>query len=169
MREAVRIVPYDPEWVNAYERIAHDVTHIAEKIAHRVEHIGSTAVPHMEAKPIIDIVVGLEGREDLESMCRKLSRQGYEHQESSSPEEDQRFLVGRESQGGCRTHVHLVLMGGRQWQELLAFRDALRASDELAGRYLALKRQLARAFPLDVEAYASSKGEFVSRALRVES
>lgn len=169
MREGVRIVPYDPAWPSAYEDCVGEFDRIASDIKHHVEHIGSTAVPHMEAKPIIDILIGLDSCEGLKEMCQRLVSNGYELKEPAAAEDERRFLVKRDGQGIRKAHVHLAMMGSRQWQDLLTFRDALRANGELAKRYLALKHRLADRFPFDVEAYTSGKGDFVLAELAAES
>lgn len=162
MREALKIARYNPAWAGEYERYADDIDRVAGSISHQITHIGSTAIPGMDAKPIIDILVGLSSRSDLIAFYDRLLNAGYEPKEPAGSADDQRFLVRRGSGGDRKAHVHLALKGGRQWRDLIAFRNALRSDPLLARNYLALKRRLARKFPFDVDMYTSEKGEFVS-------
>lgn len=134
----------------------------------QIEHIGSTAVPGLVAKPVIDILLGAPDLGVIEAQIPALEAQGYEYVpafERAMP--DRRYF--RRLQGPpAAFHLHAVARGGSFWNRHLAFRDALRADPVLAARYGALKRLLAARFPLDREAYTEAKGGFIREVLARE-
>lgn len=163
--DPILIADYDPRWP---ARFAAEVGRIAPAFAGlgaRIEHIGSTAVPGLAAKPVIDILVGIARLEDLHDPARRLADQGYEYVpafEAMLP--DRRFF--RRVVGGMRTHhVHVVLWQGDYWQRYLGFRAALRVSTRLRDDYAALKRELAARHPHDRDAYTAGKTGFVEAVL----
>jgi GrpB-like predicted nucleotidyltransferase (UPF0157 family) len=123
----------------------------------RIEHVGSTAVPGLAAKPKIDILVGLRAWADLASAVERLRGIGYGHE----PQIDvPRHLSMK--RGHPTTHrVHLVEVGGAEWKDVLAFRDALRADADLRDRYGELKRELALEHRDDHQAYSAGKSPFI--------
>lgn len=126
-----------------------------------IEHIGSTAVPGLEAKPIIDMLAGVASMGVADSLIEPLCRHGYTTSaEFNATLPDRRWLM-RTANGRRTHHLHIVVHGGAPWCDRIAFRDALRSDDALAGRYLELKRALAEEHPTDREAYTQAKSEFV--------
>jgi GrpB-like predicted nucleotidyltransferase (UPF0157 family) len=128
-----------------------------------IEHIGSTAVPGLPAKPIIDIAVGLRDVGATDAAVRALEPLGYVR----APEGDfeGRVFLRRTAHDGVATHhLSLTVHGGDYWVDHLAFRDALRASPELCRRYGELKRALAAEHD-DVERYTRAKTALVRDAL----
>ncbi len=127
-----------------------------------VHHVGSTAVPGLEAKPIVDILAGVRSLEDSEACFEPLARLGYLYA-PYLPEEMHWFCKPHPSR---RTHhLHLVPAGSRRYADELAFRDRLRADPKLADEYAALKRDLATRFAHDREAYTAAKSDFIHRVL----
>jgi GrpB-like predicted nucleotidyltransferase (UPF0157 family) len=125
-----------------------------------IEHCGSTAVPDVPAKPILDILVGVPAAPDVPALARALAPLGYEHAPDAVPGHE---VFGK---GDPRTHLlHVAPVGGPAWRRMLRFRDALRADPALAAEYGALKRALAARFPADRPAYTAAKGEFIARVL----
>ena len=160
---SVELVPYDPAWPCRFddERIAiSDV--LGHLIAGSIEHVGSTAVPGLEAKPILDIMVGIRDLGDGEALVPLLGRIGYLYH-PYRPEVMHWFCKPSPSR---RTHhVHAVPVGSRTWRERLAFRDYLRAHAEAAAAYVELKRQLASKHRFDREAYTEAKSAFIDGVL----
>lgn len=161
--EPIRIVPYDPAWPEAFERerVALEGA-IGPWVTGGIHHVGSTAVPGLEAKPIVDILVGVEGLGTSRECFEPLARLGYLHAPYRS-EEMHWFCKPRPER---RTHhLHLVPSGSRRFDDELAFCDALRADAGLAAAYAALKRQLAARHRDDRDAYTEAKSDFIRRAL----
>ncbi len=129
------------------------------------EHVGSTAVPGLGAKPIIDIMVGVTRLPDAELHIADLEEHDYEYvpeYEAQMPE--RRYF--RKPQEGLRTHhLHCVVEGSCFWRRHLAFRDYLRANPETAAAYFALKQQLALRHRTNRVAYTEAKSAFVESIL----
>lgn len=131
-----------------------------------IHHIGSTAVPGLEAKPIIDILAGVRDLDESRACFEPLARLGYMHA-PYLPDEMHWFCKPHPSR---RTHhLHLVPVHFKRYADELAFRDRLREDPLLAEEYLALKRSLVSRFANDREAYTDAKSGFVSRVLAVQS
>ncbi|MFM8319498.1 MAG: GrpB family protein [Chloroflexota bacterium] len=161
LHEAVALAPYDPRWVELY---AAERAHIAAALgplAQDIQHIGSTAVPGLAAKPVIDILVALASLEQAGQCIAPLAELGYTF--IDYPQNlDRRFF----RKGSPRTHhLHLVALDGASCREHLAFRDALRRDPQLRQEYQALKESLAARYPNDRAAYSESKGAFVRRVV----
>ncbi len=161
--ERIAIVPYDRRWPRMFaaERILLEGA-IGDWIAGGVHHVGSTAVPGLDAKPIIDILVGVESLQASRPCFEPLSRLEYLYA-PYRPEEMHWFCKPDPSR---RTHhLHLIPVDHRRYGEELRFRDRLRRDPVLAGEYGVLKRDLAARFRDDREGYTDGKGDFVRSAL----
>lgn len=142
--------------------------HALGSAALRIEHHGSTSVPGLAAKPIIDIQVSVVALQPLEPYGRVLAALGYVHVPHADDERCPFFH--RPADWPHTHHVHVVEAGGVEEVRTLAFRDYLRASPDTAAEYERLKRQLASeadaSTPAGREAYAAAKSEFVERITR---
>ena len=153
--DRVELVPHASAWSAAFEREAAAVRAALGALALDVQHVGSTAVPGMLAKPILDIAVALARASDGESCVRPLTALGYDYRGDFGLEGGHLFVKG---DGGISTHhLHAVDLGGPQWVGYLALRDHLRASAEARRVYVARKRELAALHPRDREAYTRGK------------
>lgn len=161
--EPIRLSPYDPGWPARFdEERAALADAIGEWIVGGIHHVGSTAVPGLEAKPIIDILAGVRDLDESRACFEPLARLGYMHA-PYLPDEMHWFCKPHPSR---RTHhLHLVPVGSQRYADELAFRDRLRDDPEIAAEYLALKRDLASRFANDREAYTNAKSDFVRRVL----
>jgi GrpB-like predicted nucleotidyltransferase (UPF0157 family)/GNAT superfamily N-acetyltransferase len=161
--EPVRLIPYDPSWP---ERFAKERAALRETIGGwatgGIHHVGSTAVPSLEAKPIIDILVGVESLEASRACFDPVTKLGYLYAPYLT-EEMHWFCKPHPSR---RTHhLHLVPTGSGRFRDELAFRDRLRADPEAATEYVTLKRDLAERFADDRDIYTDAKAEFIRRVL----
>jgi GrpB-like predicted nucleotidyltransferase (UPF0157 family) len=159
----VLLVPHDPRWAELFEaetariRVAMGETLVA------LEHFGSTSIPGIRAKPIIDMLGGVRALDDALGCRAALEAIGYEHAAWAGVPGHHVFGKGRPR----RTHLlHLVEHGGASWTENLHFRDRLRASPDLAAEYDRLKARLAESFPEDRPRYTDEKAAFVQRIRR---
>ena len=154
----VRLVPYDPAWAALFAAEARRLhAALGPELPLALEHTGSTAVPGLAAKPILDLLGGYPPGTSVERYVAALLRAGYVHR-------GEQGIPGREffRRGDPRAwHLHLVGHGSTVWREQLAFRDALRGDPALRDAYAALKLALARRFPRDRESYIDGKGAFV--------
>ena len=157
------IQDYDPSWPDAFLRLATRAAATLATLAVTVEHIGSTAVPGLAAKPIIDLDVVLASPTDLPEAIRLLARIGYRH-------EGDLGIVGREAfrspAGEPRHHLYVLAAGANELRRHLAFRDALRASEDLRKEYAMLKRSLAMRYKDDRNAYTQAKSAFIASILK---
>ena len=160
---SIEVVPYDPEWPARYAAIAAELTDAAGAAFTRLEHIGSTAVPGLAAKDLIDVLAGAVSWEAADRIVVPALRDlGYEcYWRSDEPPGHLQF-VRRDETGQRRIHVHLAPEGEPVW-ERVAFRDYLRANPIEAAHYAALKRDLAERFPGDRVAYTRGKTEYIVR------
>jgi GrpB-like predicted nucleotidyltransferase (UPF0157 family) len=161
--EAIRLVSYDGSWPERFEeeRVALEGA-IGEWVVGGVHHVGSTAVPGLEAKPIIDILVGVRDLDEARACFDPLAQLDY-HYAPYLPEQMHWFCKPDPSH---RTHhLHLAPVNSKRYSDELAFRDQLRADAELGERYAALKRELAQAHPNDRKAYTDGKSTFISLSL----
>jgi GrpB-like predicted nucleotidyltransferase (UPF0157 family) len=158
--EPVRIVPYDPSWPERFEEERAALANaIGGWVLGGIHHVGSTSVPGLEAKPVIDILVGVRSLEKSRSCFDRLVRLGYLYAPYRSGEMHW-FCKPHPSR---RTHhLHLVPADSPRFRDELAFRDYLRVHHDVAKEYGALKRRLAKEFKHDREAYTDAKAEFIS-------
>lgn len=160
MPRPVIIVDYDPAWPHAF---AAEKARIAAALAGQqalVEHVGSTAVPGLSAKPIIDILVGLPNLDAADRCVPALVALGYEYfpqHETTMPERRYLDRIGEQ----LSYHLHMVATGGDFWQRHLAFRDYLRAHPDVSAQYDRLKRDLAERYRNDREGYTNAKTDFI--------
>ncbi len=160
------IVEYDPQWPQMFQIEAAKVKKVlGEDLVVAIEHFGSTAVPNMAAKPIIDLMVGVNSLKKAKFAVPFLEAMGYVYWQED-PRPRRMFLVkGMPPYGKQRTHhVHIVEAYGKFWQRLL-FRDYLRSHPKEARRYEALKRHLAMRFKRDREAYTNGKSEYIQSVM----
>jgi GrpB-like predicted nucleotidyltransferase (UPF0157 family) len=160
----IRLAPADPGWPARFEQERATLKEaIGAWIHGGIHHVGSTAVPGLEAKPIIDILAGVRDLEAARACFGPLADIDYLYAPYLS-EEMHWFCKPHPTR---RTHhLHLVPAGSKRYRDELAFRDRLRAEPEIARRYAALKRRLAERHSNDREAYTEAKGAFVRAALR---
>ena len=161
------LVPYDPNWPAMFEEEAIRLRSTLGAVAVRVDHHGSTAVPGLSAKPILDIQVSVINLDPFDAFGEPLKALGYVH----VPHADDAFcpFFHRPSAWPHTHHVHVVRAGGSEERRTLAFRDYLRTHGEIAREYEELKHRLIRELhPSDTpsrEAYAVAKTDFVERVI----
>lgn len=165
-RPGIEIVPYDQSWPEKFRAEA-DALHatLSPWLAGAIEHIGSTSVPGLSAKPVIDIMVPVHGLPESRPAVALLPLHGYVYY----PYKANQMHWFCKPDPSLRTHhVHMVPVGSALFRERLAFRDALRRDSRLRERYAQLKYQLANQHPHDREAYTDGKGPFVSEVLAAQ-
>ncbi len=167
------VVPYDPRWPRLYQEMAqvyqnHLGVHIWD-----VQHVGSTAVPGLAAKPILDIDLIVKNAEQMAKLIPLVEALGYRHRGDLG-------IPGRESfkaltsqsptdgsgQTRMRHHLYACVQGHRSLRNHIALRDYLRKHPEVRDEYGALKQQLARQYPNDIDAYIEGKTPFITSILQ---
>jgi GrpB-like predicted nucleotidyltransferase (UPF0157 family) len=150
----VKIVPYDPAWPERFAALAYRLREALGLVALRIDHIGSTSVPGLAAKPIIDVQISVVSFDPLETYMIPLHRAGFVHR-ADNTELTKRYF--REAPGGRRTHVHVRRAGSFSEQFALLFRDYLRIHPAEALAYATLKRRLAGQYRHDRHGYTEAK------------
>ncbi len=157
--ERVEIVPYHPAWPARFaEESAAIEAALGDRVVGGIHHIGSTAVPGLAAKPVIDILAGIADLEAGYACHEPLAALGYLYAPYRADEE---HWFCKPSPQRRTHHLHLIPAGSRPYRARLAFRDHLRAPPDDAAAYEALKRRLAAELGHDREAYTQAKAEFV--------
>jgi GrpB-like predicted nucleotidyltransferase (UPF0157 family) len=161
---AVRIVDYDPAWPEEAER---ELARVAEALGEtvvRLDHVGSTSVPGLAAKPIVDLQVSVAALQPQAAYVEPLEAIGYLFVPfATSPEY---HFFGKPAERPRTHHLHVCLAGSHEELRHLAVRDYLRADREEAARYEAVKRESARLHPEDRVAYMEGKDAFVAELER---
>jgi GrpB-like predicted nucleotidyltransferase (UPF0157 family) len=163
--EVIDVVPYDPEWPRRFDAERALLERVlAPWLEGGIHHIGSTAIPRIAAKPIIDMMAGVRDLEEARSAYEPLSKQSYIYA-PHRPGIAHHFSKPSLRFAEMRFNLHLTEPESDLWRERLAFRDALRADSALAAEYEALKLRLAEARGDDTAAYTTGKRDFVGRVL----
>ena len=166
VKEEVSIVSYQKEWSKMFEEeMAFLRTKLPKNLIKRIEHFGSTAVPGLSAKPIIDILVEVSCLEETKKhIVPILKAEGYEYfwrpafGDYGPPY--YAWFIKRNSDGERTHHIHMVEADSELWERLL-FRDYLKQFPVVAKQYDMLKRMLAKIFPNDRVTYTKEKSEFI--------
>jgi GrpB-like predicted nucleotidyltransferase (UPF0157 family) len=165
---AVRIVEHDPAWAALAQEETARIAAAVGRLAVRVEHVGSTSVPGLAAKPILDLQLSVTALEPLAAITGPLEGIGYLF--VPDPESADHLLFARPPERPRSHHLHVCEAGGEQELRHLAVRDYLRTHPEEAAAYAALKREIVARHPQDRLAYMAGKDAFVvaleARALR---
>ncbi len=164
MTDEIEIVDYDPRWPQRFALESARLRSLFAEPTLEIEHHGSTAVPGLAAKPVIDVLVAIESMARASRYAAVLVETGYEPVDARDREIwPERIVLVRREHRRRVCHVHLMLRGHPVWARLLAFRDYLQGHPEVAAEYAELKRSLAGALGQDRHAYMSAKGQFIER------
>jgi len=157
------IQDYDPRWPQLFETLRSRIEAVIPGMAAAIEHVGSTAVPGLAAKPIIDLDVLLISATDLPVVIAKLASFGYEHRGDLG-------ISGREAfrtpPSDLHHHLYVCPSSSPEYNRHISFRDYLRTHPADANSYASLKRELLRKFGDDREAYTQAKSRFVAEILQ---
>jgi GrpB-like predicted nucleotidyltransferase (UPF0157 family) len=160
MIRKVEVVPYNPNWNSVFEDESKQVAVALGKNVVAVYHIGSTAIPVIYAKPIIDLLVAVEDIAKVDEQNTLMQGLGYKVMGEFGII-GRRFLC-KDNEVGIRTHhIHIFEVVSDQIERHLAFRDYMRSHPEDAQRYSELKQKLAKQYPDDIEKYMDGKADFI--------
>ena len=158
-RGVLRLVPYCDDWPQPYEQEAERVRAAIGRHILDIQHVGSTAIPGMIAKPIIDIDVAVRSLEDGELCINPLQVIGYEYRRRDETPKSHYLVKGDPPE----YHLRIFETESEDWREHIRFRDRLRHDSTLVRDYTELKRQLFRELKGDRKAYQEGKSDFVKR------
>lgn len=163
-RGVVEVVPYDPRWPALFEVTAAELLRAVGPSILGVHHVGSTSVPNLCAKPILDVLLSVPDFDAALQLVPDIEALGYVFRSDEEIEDRHYFRRGNDK---ARTHhLSLATPSSRHHIDTIAFRDALRRDVQLASDYAELKLELARRFPQDRESYLNGKTDFVLGVLR---
>ena len=162
IREEILIVPYDPGWRQLFRDEADFLrAKLPKSLIERIEHFGSTAVPGLAAKPVIDLLVQVSSLEETRvQIVPILETEGYEYFWRTDRLPAYAWFIKRDSRGKRTHHLHMVEAESKLWERLY-FRDYLREFPEEARRYAELKQFLAEKYPNDRVAYTEGKSAMI--------
>ena len=167
-RHTVRVVDHDPSWSALFASECETLQRALGDLVADVQHVGSTAVPDLPAKPILDIAVAIRTLDLMPGIIERLTEIGYIYRGDGA--DDGGHLFVREPEPDIRTvHVHVVETSDTQWNEYLLFRDLCRENQSVRKRYAEVKQALAKQFPNDRKSYTASKDKFIQGVLRDRS
>ncbi len=175
MTRVIEIVDYEPAWAEAFAGISRVIKAALGILALRIEHVGSTSVPGLGAKPIIDLDVVIESPRSLPPVAEALEALGYRHEGDKGIPGREAF--GREDgtapRGGSGRqwpphHLYVCAEDSKELGRHLRFRDYLRSHPDSARQYETLKRELASLHPHDIDSYIEGKSAFIERILAVD-
>jgi GrpB-like predicted nucleotidyltransferase (UPF0157 family) len=161
------IAPYDEKWPLVFDAEKARLDSALGGHALSIQHIGSTSVPGLGAKPIIDIMIAVRTLEESDQFCiQPIVALGYEYVKEFEQETPHRRYFRKSSADGIRTHhIHMVVINSEWWGNHLLFRDYLRANAESRRAYEAHKRQLAEREWNTGSDYAEAKTDFILRTM----
>jgi len=159
----VEVDAYDPEWPRTFERIHAHVWPVVQRAAMSLEHVGSTSVPGLRAKPVIDACIVVASRRDIPHVVKALATIGYVHRGDLGVPDREAFRQPAELP---RHHLYASHRGSISLKNHLGLRDHLRAHPDVAREYGDLKETLAKRFPDDIDSYIAGKSEFILGILR---
>lgn len=163
MSDQIIVVPYNSEWSKEFQNLGDSLRNALGDIAIRIDHIGSTAIPGLAAKPIIDIQISVNSLQLLDSFRKPLESLGFIHR-ADNPDRSKRYF--REALGSKRTHIHVRREGSWSEQLALLFRDYMRTHPEDCKRYEDLKYRLAEEYRNNRRMYTETKDFLIWEILR---
>jgi GrpB-like predicted nucleotidyltransferase (UPF0157 family) len=166
-KSEVRLAPYNPEWAALGRHECDEVAALLGDLTSDVVHVGSTSVPGIEAKPILDIVAAVGDEVRIDDVVARLCANGHYIYEGDK-REDGGLLFVRGHDSFRTAHVHVVGTGSQAWKDYLRFHILLIRDPEARERYQAEKRRLAREFPHDRQEYTRAKSAVVEELLGVD-
>jgi len=155
----IEILKYDPEWDRKYSEIRINLEAAFKSISPVIEHVGSTSVPGLDSKPVIDILIGVNDLKEADQMIPVMKKLGYEYVTEYETEiPDRRYFKKKDA-----VHIHTIVFGGEFWDRLILFRDYLRLNKNVRDEYSKLKKELSVLDWKTSNEYAFAKTEFIRK------
>ncbi len=163
-RRTIQLVDHDPVWGRLGIEACHLIKDACAGLIADVQHVGSTAVPGLPAKPVLDLAAAVATPGVIPRLSEQLSAMGYISQGDGGDAGGRLFAM--ESEPDIRIiNLHVVEIGSAQWNDYLRFREILRQDFKMRQRYADLKLRLCRRFPVDRDAYTAAKRAFIREIL----
>ena len=154
----VEVVPYNLNWTGLFQDECNKIKYLFGSEIIEIHHIGSTSIPNLHAKPVIDIIAEVKNIQNIDQYNQKMAQIGYEAMGENGIANRRFFMKG----GNNRTHhIHVFETGNVEIIRHLAFRDYMLAHPDEARRYGLLKKELAEKYPFDIESYINGKNDYI--------
>lgn len=162
-KDKVKLFPYDATWKTEYEKEEKILRQILKDYAIDIQHVGSTSIPNLSAKPIIDIAVAVKDKETLKKLLLLMQKNGYDMLDNLETKGE---ILARKGTTECRTHyIHMEVLNSEYWNNHILFRDYLLKHKEFVKKYENLKQDLAETFKDDRKEYTNAKNEFIQNVI----
>lgn len=162
-RLEVKLEDYNEDWKEKFEKERKTLSQIFKEDALEIQHVGSTSIPGLEAKPIIDIAIAVKELEIALKYVEKMEEAGYSFRGNAGVEGRYFFAKGPEDN---RTHyVHIEPINSPNWETHIFYKKYLLEHPEIVAEYEKLKEELARLYPEDRKKYTSGKNDFIQKIL----
>lgn len=167
-RGQVRLLEYQIEWKNEFNSIKSEILNHTSLNPNQIEHVGSTSIPGLKAKPIIDILIGVENYKSVsEDFFDSLKNIGI-YRIRFQKEDEVVLAKFKDNSFQEHTHfVHLVNIDGTKWNDLIKFRNYLIHNKHAREKYMSLKEKLASEYPVDRPKYTEEKETFIKNILKI--
>ena len=163
-KDLVELHPYDPTWKDEYEKEKTILKRILGSYALDIQHVGSTSIPGLSAKPIIDIAVAVENLDSLYKLIPILTEAGYDVKNSIETKGE---ILARKGTPECRTHyIHVELIDSVYWNNHIIFRDFLIKHPQYIKKYEEMKRDVSNQVK-ERKAYTAQKNAFIQEVLQL--
>ncbi|MDO8559126.1 MAG: GrpB family protein [bacterium] len=163
-QKTVKLFPYNPEWAKIFKEEKMVLRSVLGRDAIDIQHFGSTAIPGLPAKPIIDILIAVPNLKVAGKFKRILKKLGYEYKGDAGV--SGRLFFAKGSKTKTTHHLHFVRINSPSWKDNLLFRNYLQKHKKVARKYADLKRELAKKFPTDRGSYSSGKEKFIESVIK---
>ncbi len=158
-RYKVRLMPHNKKWNEEFLKVKKELQRVWDGNVLDIQHVGSTAIPAICAKPILDVAVKLKSIKLMDKECMKSL--GYDYCGERQGNSNYHLFVLRDEQQLSLRHIHCYDKAEQEFDLLVAFRDYLNKNDNIAVQYEKLKKELAEKYPNDRNAYTKGKEEFI--------
>ena len=165
MAKRVVVTDHTSDWAVQFQELRNRIWPVVSDIALAVEHVGSTSVPGLAAKPVIDLDILVETDDMIPNVIERLATLGYSHRGNLGIEGREAFRQPPDD-SAAKHHLYLCTANSMAARNHLAFRDRLRSNAAVAQAYAALKKELARRFTEDIDRYIAGKTNFILTVLR---
>lgn len=163
-KDSVKVFPYENAWAKEFEKEQKILKKLLTGFDIKIEHVGSTSIPGLSAKPIIDIAIGTKNENDLFLVAKKLEFERYDILDSFKEKGE---ILARKGSPECRTHyIHIELIGSEYWNEFIYFKQYLLDHPKCVKKYQRLKEKLSKKYAKDRKQYTASKNKFISKVLK---
>lgn len=160
----ITIAPADPRWAEEFEKIAAMISGITGDLIIGIEHVGSTSIPGLAAKPVIDLDAVMDGVALLPAVIQRLDHAGFDYEGNLGVEGREAFKR-RYDDGFMTYHLYVCQNDGKGYLEHIAFRDYLRSHPDAVREYERVKNGLASRYPHDTDGYLNGKKKFIEGIL----